>query len=176
MTDTASPARPADATDSANPQARQVLLQKIYVKDASLEVPLAPQIFTRPWQPTLDVQVNTEAKSLEGDALQVVLSITVTAKLDNDVAFLVEAQQAGIFSVRGFVGAEEKQAVAGAYCPNLLFPFARETVADLVQRAGFPQLLLQPINFDALFIEHLQRNRAQAAAAANGDAPAPTVN
>lgn len=172
MTETASPAAPTGATETPNAAARQVLLQKIYVKDASLEVPLAPQVFTRPWQPTLDVQVNTEAKPLEGDALQVVLSITVTAKLDNDVAFLVEVQQAGIFSVRGFTHNEEKQAVAGAYCPNLLFPFARETVADLVQRAGFPQLLLQPINFDALFLEHVQRARTQAA----GAPPSATVN
>ena len=163
MTETVTPGASADA--GADAQARQVLLQKIYVKDASLEVPLAPQIFTRQWQPTLDVQVNTEAKALEGDALQVVLSVTCTAKLDNDVAFLVEVHQAGIFSVRGFERPEEKQAVAGAYCPNLLFPFARETVADLVQRAGFPQLLLQPINFDALYLEHLQRSRAQGGAA-----------
>jgi len=164
MTETATPAAPAvGATDAAS---RQVLLQKIYVKDASLEVPLAPQVFTRQWQPTLDVQVNTEAKPLEGDTLQVVLSLTVTAKLGEDVAFLVEAQQAGIFTVRGFTQAEEQAAVVAAYCPNLLFPFARETIADLVQRAGFPQLLLQPINFDALYLEHLQRQRAAAAPAA----------
>lgn len=161
MTETAAPAA-ATPTDAAT---RQVLLQKIYVKDASLEVPLAPQVFTRQWQPTLDVQVNTEAKGLEADTAQVVLSITVTAKLGEDVAFLVEVHQAGIFTVRGFTQAEEQAAVVAAYCPNLLFPFARETVADLVQRAGFPQLLLQPINFDALYLEHLQRQRAQAAPA-----------
>ncbi|MFT4045791.1 MAG: protein-export chaperone SecB [Solimonas sp.] len=162
MTDIATPEAPAAGTDNAAAQ-RQVLLQKIYVKDASLEVPLAPQVFTRQWQPQLDVQVNTEARPLEGDALQVVLSVTVTAKLGEDIAFLVEAQQAGIFTVRGFTQPEEKAAVAAAYCPNLLFPFARETIADLVQRAGFPQLLLQPINFDALYLEHLQRARTQAA-------------
>ncbi|MGH8446156.1 MAG: protein-export chaperone SecB [Solimonas sp.] len=164
MTDIDTPAAPAEGSADTAAQ-RQVLLQKIYVKDASLEVPLAPQVFTRQWTPQLDVQVNTEAKPLEGDTLQVVLSITVTAKLGEDVAFLVEAHQAGIFTVRGFTQPEEKAAVVAAYCPNLLFPFARETVADLVQRAGFPQLLLQPINFDALYLEHLQRARAQAAAA-----------
>ena len=174
MTDTATPAAPAAATASNDTVQRQVLLQKIYVKDASLEVPQAPLVFTRQWQPTLDVQVNTEAKPLEGDSLHVVLSVTVTAKLGEDVAFLVEAQQAGIFTVRGFTSAEEKQAVAAAYCPNLLFPFARETVADLVQRAGFPQLLLQPINFDALYLEHMQRSRAQQDSAQ--PAAAPTVN
>lgn len=161
MTENAAPA----ATENAE-ASRQVLLQKIYVKDASLEVPQAPQVFTRPWQPTLDVQVNTEAKGLEADSVQVVLSITVTAKLGDDVAFLVEAHQAGVFTVRGFTQREEQAAVVAAYCPNLLFPFARETIADLVQRAGFPQLLLQPINFDALYLEHLQRQRAEQAAAA----------
>jgi len=169
MSDIETPEAPAAGTDS---QQRQVLLQKIYVKDASLEVPLAPQIFTRQWQPQMDVQVNTEAKPLEGDALQVMLSVTVTAKIGEDVAFLVEVHQAGIFSVRGFVQNEERAAVAAAYCPNLLFPFVRETIADMVQRAGFPQLLLQPINFDALYLEHLQRARAQAA----GTAPAGSVN
>ncbi|NGY05523.1 protein-export chaperone SecB [Solimonas terrae] len=166
MSDIETPEAPAAGNDA---QQRQVLLQKIYVKDASLEVPLAPQIFTRQWQPQMDVQVNTEAKALEGDALQVLLAVTVTAKLGEDVAFLVEVQQAGIFSVRGFVQNEERAAVAAAYCPNLLFPFVRETIADLVQRAGFPQLLLQPINFDALYLEHVQRARAQAAGA-NGPA------
>ncbi len=150
---------------SGAPQ-RQVLLQKIYVKDASLEVPLAPQIFTRPWQPQVDVQINTEVKNLDGDNVQVMLSVTVTARLGDDVAFLAEAHQAGIFLVRGFPDASERQAVLGGYCPSLIFPFARETIADLVQRGGFPQLLLQPINFEALYLEHLNRSRAQVPPAA----------
>src|SRR3546814_18767934 len=83
----------------------------------------------------MDVQVNTEAKALEADSLQVVLSVTVTAKLGEDVAFLVEAHQAGIFTVRGFTQNEERAAIAAAYCPNLLFPFVRETIADLVPRS-----------------------------------------
>lgn len=153
------------ASEAGTQPQRQVVLQKIYVRDASIEVPLAPQIFTRPWQPQLDVQVNTEAKPLEADTLLVTLAITVTAKLEADTAFLVEAHQAGIFTVRGFSQPEERAAVAAAYCPNLLFPFARETIADMVQRAGFPQFLLQPINFDAVYLEHLQRARAQRAAA-----------
>src|SRR3546814_7641644 len=108
MTDTETPEAPAAAGNEA--AQRQVLLQKIYVKDASLEVPLAPEIFTRQWQPQMDVQVNTEAKALEADSLQVVLSVTVTAKLGEDVAFLVEAHQAGIFTVRGFTQNEERAA------------------------------------------------------------------
>lgn len=144
--------------------ARQVLLQKIYVKDASLEVPLAPEVFTRQWQPQLDVQVNTELKNLPQDHYQVMLSVTVTAKLGNDVAFLAEVHQAGIFVVRGFDNAAEKHAVLGAYCPGQVFPFARQAIDDLVQRAGFPQLLLQPINFESLYLEHQKNARPQAEA------------
>lgn len=154
----------AGSTTAAGAQ-RQVMLQKIYVKDASLEVPLAPQIFTRPWQPQVDVQVNTELKALDNDTFQVVLAVTVTAKLGEDVAFLAETHQAGVFVLRGFPTNEERQAVLGAYCPGQIFPFARETIADLVQRGGFPQLLLQPVNFEALYLEHLNRARGQQAAA-----------
>lgn len=172
MTDNAqTPPAGASATPSATgkPADRQVLLQKIFVKDASIEVPNAPAVFTRPWQPQVDVQVNSRVEDLKNEAWQITLTITVTAKLGEDTAFLVEAHQAGIFSVKGFSQNAELGAVLGAYCPNLLFPFARETIADLVQRAGFPQLLLQPINFDALYLEH-QRRQQQAAAA-----PAPAA-
>lgn len=117
---------------------RQLLLQKVYVKDASLEVPLAPQIFTRNWVPQLDVQVTTTLQPLNNDQHQVLLQVTVTAKLEQDVAFLVEVRQAGIFLLKGINDAAEKQRVLGAECPGLLFPFARESVADLVQRGGFP--------------------------------------
>jgi preprotein translocase subunit SecB len=151
---------PAAAAGGAAAQ-RQVLLQKIYCKDASLEVPLAPQVFTRQWQPQVDVQVNTDIKPLDGDNFHVVLAVTVTAKLGEDVAFLAEAHQAGIFVVRGFSSTEERQAILAGYCPGLIFPFARETIAEMVQRGGFPQLLLQPINFEALYLEHLNRARAQ---------------
>ena len=146
---------------------RQVVLQKMYVKDASLEVPLAPQIFTRQWQPETDVQVNTQYTNLGENNHQVLLSVTVTAKAGADVGFLVEVHQAGIFTITGF-DETELGAVLGGYAPGLLFPFAREAVADLVQRAGFPQLLLQPINFDALYLEHQQRNQAAQAAQADG--------
>ncbi|TXH04742.1 MAG: protein-export chaperone SecB [Nevskiaceae bacterium] len=147
------------AENPNNPADRQVLLQKIYLKDASLEVPLAPQVFTRQWQPQLDVQVNTQVAPLGNDAYNMVLSVTVTAKLGEDVGFLVEVHQAGVFTIAGFAEAE-LGTVLGGYCPGLLFPFAREAVADLVQRGGFPQLLLQPINFDALYLEHQQRAQA----------------
>lgn len=156
--ETAAPAIGADA------QNRQVLLQKIYIKDASIEVPQAPQVFTNNAQPQIDVQVATQTSALENDLFHLVLSVTVTAKNGDDTVFLVEVQQGGIFLVRGFANAGEKGAILGGYCPSLLFPFAREAVADFVQKAGFPQLLLQPINFEAMYLEHLQRQRAEAAA------------
>lgn len=139
------------------PPNKQVILQKIYLQDASLEVPQAPQIFTRPWTPQIDVQISTAAQTLTPEQHQVVLTVTVTAKLDGATAFVAEVKQTGVFLVQDMDTASERQAVLGAYCPHILFPFAREAVADLVQRGGFPQLLLQPVNFDALFQDHLTR-------------------
>ena len=132
---------------------------------------VAPQVFTRQWQPQVDVQVNTDIKPLDNDQYHVVLAVTVTAKLGEDIAFLAEAHQAGIFVVRGFATNEERQAILAGYCPGLIFPFARETIAEMVQRGGFPQMLLQPINFEALYLEHVNRARAQQQAEAT---PAPT--
>jgi preprotein translocase subunit SecB len=165
MTDSEKPNLAATAAADTAAPSRQVLLQKIYVKDASLEVPLAPQIFTRPWKPELDVQVNADVKPLDTENFHVVLLVTVTAKLGEDTAFLAEVHQAGVFTLRGFAGDEDRRAILGGYCPGLIFPFARETIAELVQRGGFPQLLLQPINFEALYVEHQARARAQAATA-----------
>ena len=139
---------------------RQLLVQKVYVKDASLEIPLAPQVFTRQWQPQLDVQVTSAMQTLNPEQHHVMLSITVTAKLEQDVAFLAEVQQAGVFLVKGFADETERKRVLGPECLAILFPFARETVAELVQRGGFPQLLLQPIDFGALYDEHQRKSAA----------------
>jgi preprotein translocase subunit SecB len=143
-------------SDPATP-VRQIVLQKIYVKDASLEIPLAPQVFTRAWTPQLDVQVGTSLQPLTSDQHQVLLHVTVTAKLGEEVAFLAEVQQCGIFLLRGMGDNAERQRVLGSECPTILFPFAREAVAELVARGGFPQLLLQPIDFAALYQEHLRK-------------------
>ena len=139
---------------------RQVVLQKVYIKDASLENPLAPQVFTRGWNPQLDVQVASSLQSLNADQHQVLLTVTVTAKLEQDVAFLAEVHQAGIFLVQGVADDAERRRVLGTECLSILFPFAREAVAELVQRGGFPQLLLQPIDFTMLYEEHVRRNPA----------------
>ena len=144
---------------------RQILLQKIFLKDASFEVPKAPQVFTRQWQPQIDVQIATSVQGLGPDQFQILPSVTVTAKLEQDVAFLAEVHQGGIFQLKGFGEGAERQKILGTECVRTLFPFAREAVAELIQRGGFPQLLLQPVNFDALYAEHVARSAAPAATA-----------
>lgn len=141
-------------TDTAQPQ---FALQRIYLKDASFEVPNAPRVFLQAWNPEISIDLATGMAQLEdGNHYEVTLSLTVTAKNDNQIAFLVEVQQAGIFQAIGFPD-EELAPLLGAYCPNLLFPYAREAISDLVGKGSFPQLLLQPINFDAVFAENQRR-------------------
>lgn len=142
-------------------QEKQVILQKIYVRDISLEVPNAPEIFTQEWAPKLDVQLNTAVQDLSPETHQVVLSVTLSARLGERMAYHAEVQQGGIFKLTGFQSADERRAVLGAYCPSVLFPFAREAVADLIQRGGFPAFLLQPVNFDALYHQHLSQTSAK---------------
>jgi preprotein translocase subunit SecB len=147
---------------SETPAPRQLLVQKVYLKDASLEIPLAPQVFAKQWQPQLDVQVQSSLQALASDQHQVLLSLTVTARIEQDVAFLAEVHQAGIFLVKGIADETERKRVLGTECLTILFPFARESVAELVQRGGFPQLLLQPIDFAALYDEHQGKSGAPA--------------
>lgn len=140
-------------------------LQRIYVKDLSYETPNAPKAFLSQWQPEINIELSTQANRLEdGKNFEVVLALTVTVKNDNAVAFLVEVKQAGIFTIDGVPEAQMGH-LLGAYCPNVLFPFARETVADLVSRGSFPQLLLAPVNFDAVFAESQRQRQAQGDAA-----------
>lgn len=156
---------PVPAADPAlDPAAapRQVFMQRIYLKDASLELPNAPLIFNKEQQPQVDVQVGTSIDGLGNNLFQVVLQVTVTAKAGEEVAFLVEVHQAGIFQLANFGNEAEVQGVLAAYCPGVLLPFAREAVANLIQRTGYPAVMLQPINFEALYAEHLARARAEA--------------
>ena len=136
---------------------RQVSVQKIYLLDASVEVPKAPEIFTKQWKPEVDVQLGTSTKQLAETTHQVQIKVTVTAKLEDTVAYLVETEYAGIFDIKGIDDKEQLKAVLGGYCPGLIFPFLREGASDLVQRAGFPQFLLQPVNFDALYQQHVAK-------------------
>ncbi len=144
------------------PQAnqKQFSIQKIYVKDMSFETPNSPAIFTQDWKPEINLELNSLGRKLADGVHEVVLSLTVTAKLGDTTAYLVEVKQAGIFTVQGFDEAELAP-MLGAFCPGTLYPYARETVTDLVARGGFPQLVLAPINFDAMYAQQIQSVQAQ---------------
>lgn len=141
---------------------QQFEIQKIYLKDVSLETPNSPMIFTEQWQPQTEVRLETGAKPLAENLFEVSLTITITAKLGDRTAYLTEVQQGGLFALRGFDDGQMGH-MLHAYCPNLLFPFAREELASLIGKGGFPALLLNPINFDALYLQRLQQQQAQAA-------------
>lgn len=140
-------------------------IQRIYVKDLSFETPNSPAIFTEKWEPNVNVDLNTTVNPLSEGIFEVVLTVTVTAKLAEQAAYLAEVQQAGIFNVAGFADAEMGQ-MLHSFCPNILFPYAREVVTNLVSRGSFPQLILSPVNFDAVYGQHLQRLQEQQAAEA----------
>lgn len=139
-------------------------IEKLYIKDASIEVPNAPQIFTDRTAPQVSVELGNAGQRLDADVYEVELKVTVTAKIGDKTAFLVEVSQAGIFVVRG-VPEENMDAILGVACPNILFPYAREAVSDMVTRAGFAPVLLSPINFEALYMQ--QKQQAAGAAQAN---------
>jgi len=141
---------------------QQFSIQKIYLKDVSFESPNSPAVFTDgEWKPDVNVQINTEAKAMNNDLNEVTLTVTVTAKQSDKTAFLVEVKQSGIFQMAGFAQ-EQLGGMLGAYCPEVLFPFAREAICDLVGKGGFPQLLLSPVNFNALYAQHQQQQQASA--------------
>lgn len=132
---------------------------RIYLKDVSFETPNSPAIFTQEFKPEVEMQLNTSVSRLEPDLFEIVLTITVTSKEGDKTGFLAEVHQAGIFHISGFEEAQHGHMI-GAFCPNTLFPFAREAIANLVIKGGFPQLLLAPVNFDALFAQ--RQNQAAA--------------
>ena len=139
---------------------KQLLLQKIYVKDLSFESPKAPMVFTQNVSPQTQLNVRSSAQQVAPDTQEVTLTITVEAKDKDSTLFLAEVAQAGIFVIQGYT-AEEQQILIGSFCPNTLYPFAREAIAELVAKGGFPQLLLQPLNFDAIFAQALQERSAR---------------
>lgn len=143
-----------------NPNETLFQIQRIYTKDVSFEAPNSPVIFQKEWQPEVKLDLDTASTDLGDNAFEVVLRLTVTANVGEQVAFLCEVQQAGIFSVAGLDGAQMAHCL-GAYCPNILFPYARECVTSLVARGTFPQLNLAPVNFDALFMNYLQEQAQQ---------------
>ncbi|MBJ9977369.1 protein-export chaperone SecB [Pseudomonas sp. S75] len=141
---------------AAEENSPQFSLQRIYVRDLSFEAPKSPQIFRQQWEPSVSLDLNTRQKALEGDFHEVVLTLSVTVKNGDEVAFIAEVQQAGIFLISG-LDAQSMSHTLGAFCPNILFPYARETLDSLVTRGSFPALMLSPVNFDALYAQELQR-------------------
>ena len=132
-------------------------IQKIYVKDVSFESPGTPQAFSfAKWEPKIDLNLNNAHTNIDDKLFEAVLTITATVKHQDKTAFLVEVHQAGIFAVIGF-NENDKKYLLGSQCMNILFPYARETVSDLTTRGGFPPLILSPVNFDALFQQHMKQ-------------------
>ena len=156
--------QPAQGQAEGRAQEQQFSIQKLYLKDVSFESPNVPAVFADgEWQPEVNIQLNSSNKSIGQDAFEVDLKITVTAKQNKKTAFLVELTQSGIFTVAGFEQ-DNLGGMLGAYCPETLFPFAREAIAELVSKGGFPPLLLAPVNFNALYMQQAQQQQAAAAA------------
>ena len=143
-------------SEEINTIEKQFSIQKIYTKDMSFETPNSPKVFTEKWEPAVDFNLGTQVLPLEDSMYEIALTVTITVKNGDITAYLVEVNQAGIFSLSGFTEAEMGPMV-GSFCPNILFPYAREAISDLVTKGGFPPMLLAPVNFDALYSQHLQQ-------------------
>jgi preprotein translocase subunit SecB len=143
---------------------KRISVAKIYVKDFSFESPMTPGVFkSEKWSPQTNLNLRSGHTEIDAGVHEVVLTITVDAKEDDKTVFLVELQQAGLFELTGYEDSE-RSAITGSYCPSILFPYAREAIASIIQKGGFPEFVLQPINFDALYMQS-QKQAAEAAAA-----------
>jgi preprotein translocase subunit SecB len=149
-----------NAAPQPEQQAPSFQIEKVYVKDLSLEIPNAPQVFMEQNQPQLEVQIGAQSANVTDAFFEVTVTATVTAKAGERTLFLVEAVQAGIFSIRN-VAPEELDPLLGIACPNVLFPYLRETISDVITRGGFPPVLLSPISFEAIYMQRLQQQQAQ---------------
>lgn len=145
----------AQATNN-QPEQPEFGIQRIYTKDISFEAPNTPQIFTQDWQPELKLELQTGSVKLDTDIYEVTLTATATVSSKDKVAFLIEVKQSGIFSLKNFES-EQIGPMLGVACPSIIFPYAREVISDVVVRGGFPQLCLAPVNFDALYAQHLEQ-------------------
>ena len=159
---------PAVNGNGAAPTGPQFTVEKIYIKDVSFESPKSPGVFGEQAQPQLSMNLNQRVQRLNDNAFEVVLGVTLTCELEKDnTVYVAEVQQAGVFGLAGFDEAT-LDAMLGTHCPNVLYPYARQIIGDLVQAGGFPPFLLQPINFEALYAEGL-RQRAQQGGDAAGE-------
>lgn len=148
--------------------APQFAIQRVYTKDISFETPNSPEIFQKQWKPEIQLDLDTKSNKLADDTYEVTLSLTVTAKIEEQTAFLAEVQQAGIFTIGNLPEAQLAHTI-GAFCPTTLFPYAREAVSNLVNRGSFPQINLAPVNFEALFANYVQQQQQQRAAQADAE-------
>ena len=162
---TPEPAAPGAAAGTGAPAQPVFRIQRVYLKDVSFESPQTPAVFigSTNWKPDVQLQLSTGSTKLENDLFETVLNVTATVKVEDEVVYLTEVKQAGLFLMRGF-GEADLAKMLGSFCPNILFPFAREEIGSLVQKGGFPQLLLDPVNFEALYLQHLQQARQNAPA------------
>ncbi len=138
------------------------VIQRIYLKDCSFESPASPEVFLDKWEPEVSINLHTASKALKEDAHEVVLKITVTATQNEKTVFVAEVHQAGIFTVSD-MPKEQIHYLLGAFCPNMLFPYARETIGSLVGRGEFPHFYLQPVDFDQIYQQHLAEEKKKAA-------------
>ena len=152
---------PPDGADTNAPMQAQFTVEKIYVKDVSFEAPNAPQVFNEQGQPQLNMNLNQKVGRLDGDMFEVVLGVTLTCTLNEKTVYLAEVEQAGIFGLAGFDD-RTLDMMLGTYCPNVLFPYVRQSISDLITNGGFPPFYMQPINFEALYAEGLRRRAEQA--------------
>lgn len=144
---------------------RNVIVHRMYIKDASFEAPNSPEVFSGAWEPKITLNIKTDHRHLEkvsANHWEVSLHVSVEAVHDEKTALLAEVEQAGIFEFKGFEG-EEFNRVLGAYCPSVIYPYAREAIGSLVAKGGFPQLVIQPLNFEAMYRAHQEQAAAQQA-------------
>jgi len=140
----------------------QFALQRMYIKDASFEAPNAPASFTKEWKPEIKLDLNSGARKLDEQHYEVTVKVTVTAKNAEETAFLVEIEQAGLFTMAN-IPEEQLKPMLGAMCPNILFPYLREAIDGMVIKGGFPALMLAPVNFDALYQQRVQQEQQKVA-------------
>lgn len=153
-------------------QGKQLLLQKIYVKDLSFESPKAPQVFQTGGSPQTQLNIRTGNQDVGQGNIEVTLTLTVESKDNDETIFIIEISQAGVFYLQGY-SEEERSMLIGSYCPSTLYPFAREAISDIATKGGFPQLLLQPINFDALYAQAVRERGGQMGTVPQGEQAPP---
>lgn len=151
-----------DLESKQNSNETQFMIQRVYVKDLSFETPNTPAVFQQQWEPELNLDLNTSNTLLEAGVYEVILTVTATVKNAQSTAFLIEVKQAGIFTIQN-APADQLDHLLNSFCPNLLFPYAREAISSQVTRGSFPQLVLAPINFDALYMQQLEEKQKQSA-------------